>query len=310
MGSGHEFCAAVSRVACAVPGAWVRACATLRSCATVSPCARYEHLAKYVDSNEKRWQQTLRVKRGLADQTQTGAYCKDQVYFVGAHRLLKSRRHVDFKELYAGRIPIESLHQCIRLRAGRAARSYASSTADAGVPQPPKASAPRNTHTRRLSAGSDSSSGGSDTSCCGAGAGAGAGAGSREPIPKVLSLRATQSVSTPGSASGVQLPAVRGSQPAPDTTAASARASAAAPAAPRGGSARPRPRRATHRRTGTGSDSDGGAHTVAFGGKSSRTATKAARASHLPPVKLPPFMKDMAAYMRQLDEIAAANGIK
>ena len=277
--------------------------------------SRYEFLAKYVDSNEKRWQQTLRVKRGLADQSQTGAYCKDQVYFVGAHRLLKSRRHIDFQELYAGRIPIESLHQCIRLRKGRAARSYAASTGDTGTAGPRKAVVP--SHSRRLSAGSDSSSGGSDTSCGASGAGAGAGAGAREPVPKVLELPHTQSASALSASGRVLLPAVRGSQPSHGVPAGSARqlAQAVAPAVPRAASARLRPHRPVRRRTGGSGDSDGSGHGTpevgAFGGKSARGGSaRPDRSSHLPPVKLPPFMRDMAAYMRQLDQIAAANGIK
>ena len=41
----------------------------------------FEELQDYIDDPQRRWEECLRVKRGLHDTSLPGAFCKDQVSF-------------------------------------------------------------------------------------------------------------------------------------------------------------------------------------------------------------------------------------
>ncbi len=69
----------------------------------------FTDLEKYVDNAKKRWKYVLRVKRGLADTSLPGGLYKDQVYLEGAIKVLKNRRDVNFRVLYAGKLNLEDL---------------------------------------------------------------------------------------------------------------------------------------------------------------------------------------------------------
>jgi len=58
------------------------------------------------------WLQTLRVKRGIADTSKTGAFCKDQATFDGSMRILERRATVDFPALYAAKVSLETYDLC------------------------------------------------------------------------------------------------------------------------------------------------------------------------------------------------------
>ena len=55
----------------------------------------YQELEEYIDDPQRRWEECLRVKRGLCDTSQPGAFCKDQVwqslsffgFFLGGKRM-------------------------------------------------------------------------------------------------------------------------------------------------------------------------------------------------------------------------------
>ncbi|XP_076110008.1 putative tyrosine carboxypeptidase MATCAP2 [Mytilus galloprovincialis] len=56
-------------------------------------------LGKFVNDPQVRWDYCIRAKRGQADTSRPGAFCKDQVYLDGALQILKNRRHLDFHSL-------------------------------------------------------------------------------------------------------------------------------------------------------------------------------------------------------------------
>ncbi|OMJ90676.1 hypothetical protein SteCoe_6958 [Stentor coeruleus] len=67
----------------------------------------YADLSKYIDDPNKRFKETLRVKRGMTDTSKPGGCYKDQVYLSGAIKILQSRWRIDFKELCSGKIALE-----------------------------------------------------------------------------------------------------------------------------------------------------------------------------------------------------------
>lgn len=248
----------------------------------------YHHVYSIVKDTDKAWQTTLRVKRGLEDQTTVGAYCKDQVYLVGAFRILKSRHHINFAELYAGRIPLESLHQCIRLRGGSSPTATATAARSTTTTAPAAATAGTAPllfvatppgHARRWSHGSSDS------------------------FASATSKASGSSDTSGGCGAKVQLPAVRGVPRSVCPTGARRR-HGCPPHHRRTASSKSAPPRASAairlRATAPG------------GARTARTAVTLAGFGGLkprfrPPVVLPPFMQDMARYLQQLDELAAAN---
>ena len=69
----------------------------------------FKDLEQYIDDPTRRWQYTLRVKRGLTDTSLSGGLYKDQVYLEGAYKILKDRKNIDFHTLISGKISLEDL---------------------------------------------------------------------------------------------------------------------------------------------------------------------------------------------------------
>jgi hypothetical protein len=73
----------------------------------------WNYLARWVESPERRWNICARVKGGLRDTSKLGGFCRDQAYWAGAVRVLRSRAQLDFPLLLSGRINIdEALPSC------------------------------------------------------------------------------------------------------------------------------------------------------------------------------------------------------
>ena len=72
----------------------------------------FKGLQKYITDFDDCWLQTLRVKRGMADTREPGAFCKDQATFDGAMRILENRDKIDFTALYAGKVSLETYFLC------------------------------------------------------------------------------------------------------------------------------------------------------------------------------------------------------
>ena len=83
-------------------------------------------LGKYIgaDDHERLWTICLRVKRGMTDTGQPGGYYKDGANWVGAVRLLRRRREIDFRLLHCVRVSIEDFPRAI----GAARSALASGT--------------------------------------------------------------------------------------------------------------------------------------------------------------------------------------
>jgi hypothetical protein len=66
---------------------------------TMSFVELFEDLEQFVDDPLRRWNVTLRVKRGISDTSIPGGLYKDQVYLEGAYKILKDRRNINFHAL-------------------------------------------------------------------------------------------------------------------------------------------------------------------------------------------------------------------
>ncbi|KAJ4460899.1 hypothetical protein PAPYR_2740 [Paratrimastix pyriformis] len=82
----------------------------------------FAQLEPFIDDKERRWRECLRVKRGLVDTSLPAAFCKDQVYFIGAIQLLRVRRFFNFASLYAGRLDLSDAPRMASLSAPGAVR--------------------------------------------------------------------------------------------------------------------------------------------------------------------------------------------
>ena len=71
----------------------------------------YADLEQFVDDPHRRWNYTLRVKRGITDTSMPGGLYKDQVYLEGAYKILKERRNINFFALISGKISLEDLYR-------------------------------------------------------------------------------------------------------------------------------------------------------------------------------------------------------
>ena len=60
------------------------------------------------------WTLCVRTKRGLADTSRHGGYCKDQVSFAGMMQLLQNRNSICFELLHSCKLP----WQCIAATPG------------------------------------------------------------------------------------------------------------------------------------------------------------------------------------------------
>lgn len=72
----------------------------------------FKGLQKYVTDFDHCWLQTIRVKRGIADTSRPGAFCKDQCSFDGSLRILEQRNSIAWHALYAGKVSIETYNLC------------------------------------------------------------------------------------------------------------------------------------------------------------------------------------------------------
>jgi len=71
----------------------------------------YEDLEQFIDDPIRRWNHTLRVKRGITDTSVPGGLYKDQVYLEGAYKILKDRKNINFHALISGKISLEDLYR-------------------------------------------------------------------------------------------------------------------------------------------------------------------------------------------------------
>jgi len=71
----------------------------------------YKDLEKYIDSPKRRFRACLRVKRGVVYTGRPGGLYKDQIYLEGAVKILRKRKEIDFKLLYAGKIAIDDVER-------------------------------------------------------------------------------------------------------------------------------------------------------------------------------------------------------
>lgn len=72
----------------------------------------FKVLGAYIQDPEDRWTYGVRVKRGIADTSQSQGQYKDQIYLRGVIKVLKYRKQLNFYNLHAGKI---SVSDCIRL---------------------------------------------------------------------------------------------------------------------------------------------------------------------------------------------------
>lgn len=72
---------------------------TVYKAAQLSLKELFVDLGKFVNDPLVRWDYCIRAKRGQADTSRPGAFCKDQVYLDGVLQILKIRRHLDFHSL-------------------------------------------------------------------------------------------------------------------------------------------------------------------------------------------------------------------
>jgi len=75
----------------------------------------WAELAQYIGVNDhdRLWTICLRVKRGMSDTSQCGGYYKDGSNFVGAFRLLRRRKTIDFRLLHCVRTSLEDFPRAI-----------------------------------------------------------------------------------------------------------------------------------------------------------------------------------------------------
>eukprot|EP00826_Nyctotherus_ovalis_P042100 TRINITY_DN4297_c0_g2_i1.p1 TRINITY_DN4297_c0_g2~~TRINITY_DN4297_c0_g2_i1.p1 ORF type:complete len:507 (-),score=120.35 TRINITY_DN4297_c0_g2_i1:51-1571(-) len=71
----------------------------------------YKDLEKYIDCPKRRFRACLRVKRGVVYTGRPGGLYKDQIYLEGAVKILRKRKEIDFKLLYAGKIAIDDVER-------------------------------------------------------------------------------------------------------------------------------------------------------------------------------------------------------
>lgn len=78
----------------------------------LSFCELFKEMMKYMDFEPTCFSMCYRVKRGLKDTAEPGSMARDQMYFLGAVNILKSRKILNFKAFMSGKL---SLADTIRL---------------------------------------------------------------------------------------------------------------------------------------------------------------------------------------------------
>uniref|UniRef100_A0A7S4V2H1 Uncharacterized protein n=1 Tax=Alexandrium monilatum TaxID=311494 RepID=A0A7S4V2H1_9DINO len=69
----------------------------------------FHELRQHVSDPKRCWQMCCRIKRGMIDTSQPGAFYMDQAYFKGAVEILRHVNEIDFGRLYAGQIALQDL---------------------------------------------------------------------------------------------------------------------------------------------------------------------------------------------------------
>eukprot|EP00930_Biecheleria_cincta_P058120 TRINITY_DN43972_c0_g1_i1.p1 TRINITY_DN43972_c0_g1~~TRINITY_DN43972_c0_g1_i1.p1 ORF type:complete len:985 (-),score=223.44 TRINITY_DN43972_c0_g1_i1:64-3018(-) len=69
----------------------------------------FNELRTHISDAKRCWQICCRIKRGMLDTSQPGAFYMDQAYFKGAVEILKHLDEVDFGRLYSGQIALQDL---------------------------------------------------------------------------------------------------------------------------------------------------------------------------------------------------------
>lgn len=75
----------------------------------------YKALRPYLDDPERRWNVTMRAKRGIADTSEGGGYTKDQVYLRGVVSVGKwlVANNFELDKLYVGKIAVEDAQRFV-----------------------------------------------------------------------------------------------------------------------------------------------------------------------------------------------------
>src|SRR5258708_961452 len=75
--------------------------------------ALYEHLKQYIDDRDRRWNITLRAKRGMTDTSLPGAIGKDQIYIRGVMKVIAwlEENEYDPTVLYFGKVALEDVER-------------------------------------------------------------------------------------------------------------------------------------------------------------------------------------------------------
>lgn len=68
-----------------------------------------EYMTKFIDDKERRWKMCLRIKRGVKDTSQPGAFTRNQMYLQGAAKVGRFlvESEFDLKPLYVGKVSLE-----------------------------------------------------------------------------------------------------------------------------------------------------------------------------------------------------------
>jgi len=69
----------------------------------------FQELQGHVSDPRQCWQMCCRIKRGIMDTSQPGAFYMDQAYFKGAVEILRHLDEIDFGRLYGGQIALQDL---------------------------------------------------------------------------------------------------------------------------------------------------------------------------------------------------------
>mmetsp|Transcript_30720 Transcript_30720/g.60350 ORF Transcript_30720/g.60350 Transcript_30720/m.60350 type:complete len:914 (+) Transcript_30720:232-2973(+) len=69
----------------------------------------FQELQGHVSDPRECWQMCCRIKRGMMDTSQPGAFYMDQAYFKGAVEILRHLDEIDFGRLYGGQIALQDL---------------------------------------------------------------------------------------------------------------------------------------------------------------------------------------------------------
>ncbi|KAM8877943.1 microtubule-associated tyrosine carboxypeptidase 1 [Synchiropus picturatus] len=83
---------------------------TVYHAASMSFSQLFDHIGRFVQNPDIRWEYCLRAKRGQTDTSKPGCFSKDQVYLDGIIRILRYRREIDFKVLTSlGKVSFEDV---------------------------------------------------------------------------------------------------------------------------------------------------------------------------------------------------------